>query len=41
MEDFEPKRQLEPKATDPVEGSRTTSIAPPVFRCWMGRKVSP
>ena len=25
----------------PVEGSRTTSIAPPVFRCWIGRKVSP
>ena len=25
----------------PVEGSGTTSIAPPVFRCWIGRKVSP
>ena len=25
----------------PVEGSSTTSIAPPVFRCWIGRKVSP
>ena len=25
----------------PVEGGSTTSIAPPVFRCWIGRKVSP
>ena len=25
----------------PVEGSRTTSIAPPIFRCWIGRKVFP
>ena len=25
----------------PVEGSSTTSIAPPVFRCWIGRKVTP
>ena len=25
----------------PVEGSSATSIAPPVFRCWIGRKVSP
>ena len=28
-------------AISPVEGSSTTSIAPPVFRCWIGRKVSP
>ena len=25
----------------PVDGSRTTRSPPPVFRCWIGRKVSP
>ena len=25
----------------PVDGSRTTPSPPPVFRCWIGRKVSP
>ena len=25
----------------PVDGSRTTRSPPPIFRCWIGRKVSP